>query len=98
MWALVTLAWLGAAVDAGAAPLVPTKGSQRVTVYANGACPVGGFTATLAFDQMVQPDGSNTSFTIPPKHILVITDVIATSIGLTSGDVHFLVSCSGSSC
>jgi hypothetical protein len=88
--ALVTLAWLGAAVDAGAAPLAPTKGSQLVTVYASGPCPVGGFNASLAFDQIVQPDGSNTGFTIPPKHVLVITDVIATSLGLTSGDVHFL--------
>jgi hypothetical protein len=61
------------ALSASAAPLTPAKPSQIVTLITTGTvCPSGGL---LAVDQQVLPDGSIAPFTIPPRRVLIVTEV-----------------------
>lgn len=67
-----------AAVIVGPTPvsagvLAPTKPSEIVTLDNGGgiACPAVG----KAIDQQILPDGSRQPFVIPPKTVLVITEV-----------------------
>jgi len=71
------------------AGLAPTKGSQLVTAFTVGACPIQGHTGqnSLLVTQMVNADGSTVPFAIPPKHIFVITDVMTATGSEPGGDI-----------
>jgi hypothetical protein len=71
------------------AGLTPTKGSQLVTAFTAGACPIPGHTGqnSQVLTQMVNGDGSTVPLVIPPKKIFVLTDVIATTGAEPAGDV-----------
>ena len=86
--ACAALALVGSApVSAG--PLAPAKPSQIVTIdNGNGtACPVVG----KALDSQILPDSSRKPFVIPPKTVLVITEVgwgaVAAQAGKATGIV-----------
>lgn len=85
---IMIAAMLGCSTSAHAATLAPVKGSQLVTVLANGACPIPGYTGSnsFLFTQMVKADGSTVLLTIPPKQILVITDVTISASNEPAGD------------
>jgi hypothetical protein len=85
---LLVLGCLGVAaiVDAG---LTPTKGSQLVALAAAGQCAIPGRPDATGFFR-VGGDGALTPFTIPPKQILVVTDVVASASFLVAGDVFFM--------
>jgi hypothetical protein len=78
---------LATIADAG---LAPTKGSQLVTVSAGGGCAIPGHPNAAGFATRVTADGTLVPFTIPPKQILVLTDVVVSTTFQTSGHV-FLV-------
>lgn len=86
---ILMLAALVAAPNAVHAGLAPTKGSQLVTAYTFGACPINGHTGvnSALVSQMVGGDGAVTPFVIPPKRIFVITDITASTGSLPPGDV-----------
>lgn len=70
--ACAALVLVGSA-PSSAGPLAPTKPSQIVTLdnLAGAACPVIG----KALDQQILPDGTRKPFVIPPKTVLVVTEV-----------------------
>jgi hypothetical protein len=73
--------------------LAPTKGSQLVTVYASGTCPMPGFNPahSATFNQMVRADGSVVPFVIPAKQIFVLVDVQMTISGQPAADTMLSV-------
>ena len=75
-----------------AAGLGPVKGSQLVTAYTAGACPISGHTGTNSalVSQMVNADGTTTAFTIPAKKIFVLTELTATTGGQPAGDTMLI--------
>jgi hypothetical protein len=81
------VAALGLAARADAV-LAPSKASQLVTVSAFGACPIVGFSATnsVTFANLIRSDGTSGAFTIPPKQVFVITDVILAAAGMQAND------------
>jgi hypothetical protein len=86
--ALTAVFLLPLARSASAAGLGPTKGSQLVTVYGSGSCSIPGHTGnSLALSKMVAADGTVVTFTIPPKKILVVTDVLANASGEQTGNL-----------
>lgn len=70
-----------------AAGLGPSKASQLVTAYTSGPCPIAGNTGinSVRVSRMVASDGTTTDMVIPPKKVLVLTDVAATAGALSSG-------------
>src|SRR5262249_31907069 len=81
----VTLACLGGTVTADAG-LAPTKASQLVTLVAGGGCPVTGHRNGTALAFRVGGDGVTTPLTIPPKQVLVLTNVVGTTFFQLPGD------------
>jgi len=75
---------IATATEAG---LLPTKGSQLVTLGAGGGCPIPGHPNASGFNLRVGTYGSTTGFTIPAKQILVLTDVVASATFQIPGDV-----------
>jgi hypothetical protein len=75
-----------------AAGLAPTKGSQLVTAYTAGPCPILGHTDanSALVSQMVNADGTTTTFTIPPKKIFVLTDLSASTAAEPAGDTMLI--------
>lgn len=74
--------------SANAAPLAPTKASQLLTIYTAGGCPIGGAPAgnSQGFSQMVRPDGTVGTFSIPAKQVFVITEATLTTTSEPAGD------------
>jgi len=75
---------IATATEAG---LLPTKGSQLVTLGAGGGCPIPGHPNASGFNLRVGADGGTTGFPIPAKQILVLTDVVASATFQIPGDV-----------
>ena len=71
-------------VEAG---LTPTKASQLATVTTVLSCPILGYAKAAALDHVVKADGSGGPLVIPPKQVLVLNDVSASTIGQAPGDV-----------
>jgi hypothetical protein len=86
---LLVLGCLGLATTADAV-LAPTKGSQLVTLGAGGACAIPGHPNAAGFNLRVGGDGALTPFTVPPKQILVLTDVVASTSFQPPGEVFFV--------
>ncbi len=86
---LVVVAVVLALPLAARADLAPAKGSQLVSAYTFGACPIPGHTGSNSslLTQMVNGDGAVVALVIPPKRILVLTDLTATTGAEPGGDV-----------
>ena len=86
---LVVVAVVLALPLAARADLAPAKGSQLVSAYTVGACPIPGHIGSNSslLSQMVNGDGAVVALVIPPKRILVLTDLTATTISEPGGDV-----------
>ena len=71
------------------AVLAPTKGSQLVSAFTVGACPIKGHVGgnAITVSQMVNGDGLVVPLVIPPKRILVLTELTATTIAEPAGDI-----------
>jgi len=78
---------IATATEAG---LLPTKGSQLVTLGAGGGCPIPGHPHASGFNLRVGADGGATGFTIPAKQILVLTDVVASATFQIPGEVFIV--------
>ncbi len=86
---LVVVAVVLAVPLAARAELAPAKGSQFVSAYTFGACPIPGHTGTNSslLTQMVNGDGAVVPLVIPPKRIFVLTELTATTGSEPGGDV-----------
>jgi hypothetical protein len=70
-------------LPSSAPALEPKRASDLVTLFATGEglCPIAG----LSFGTRILSDGTQVPFTIPPKHVLVITGFEFVRDGVTAG-------------
>jgi hypothetical protein len=80
---LVCLAHAGVAL----AGLTPTKASQLVSLRATGSCPILGYANATTLDHLARSDGSGGPLVIPPKQVLVLNDIVASTSGQAAGNV-----------
>jgi hypothetical protein len=86
---LLVLGCLGLATTADAV-LAPAKGSQIVALAAGGPCAIPGHPNATGYNIRVGGDGALTPFTVPPKQILVLTEVVASTSFQPAGEVFFV--------